>query len=89
MFRIVEVFDVTVGKLPHRLTSIFYDFVVDITGVLLMEQDANWHQLVFATGIIDGVRYRHQGNVVLWEKFLGQSANLYVVKVQDGKVFDK
>ena len=95
LFRIVGVFDVTVGRLAHRLARISLDLVADtplladVTGVPLIEQVADRRQLVLALGGVDVIRYRHQANVVLREKFFGQSANLDVVTAQSGKVFDK
>ena len=94
-FRIVGIFDVTVGRLTHRLARIPLDlvadtpFLADIAGVPLIEQVADRRQLVLALGGVYGVRYRHQANVMLREKFLGQSADLDVVTAQAGKVFDK
>ena len=94
-FRIVGVFDVTVGRLAHRLACIPLDlvadtpFLADVAGVPLIEQVADRRQLVLALGGVYVVRYRHQANVMLREKFLGQSADLDVVTAQAGKIFDK
>ena len=92
-FRIVGVFDVTMGRLAHRFTCIPLDlvadtpFLADVAGVPLIEQVADRRQLALALGGVDIVGYRHQANVMLREKFLGQPADLDVVTAQAGKVF--
>ena len=46
-------------------------------------------QLVLTLVCVDGVRHRHQPDVVFREKFLGQTAHLNVVPPQAGEVFDE
>ena len=90
--RIVGVFNVPVGRLSHRLTSVPLDLVADaplltdIASVPLVEQIADRSQLIFTFGGVDVVGYRHQADIMFREKFLGQSSDLYVVAAQTGKV---
>lgn len=92
-FRIIRVLFVAVGRRSHRLAGVALDLVADsalladVAGVPLVEQVADGRQLVLALGGVDIVRNRHQADVVLREKFLGQPPHLDVVAAQPGKVF--
>lgn len=90
-FRIAGVFDVPVGRLAHRLTRISLDLIADtplladVAGLPLIEQVADRRELILALGSVDVIGYRHQANVMLREKFLGQPADLDVVYGPGGK----
>lgn len=94
-FGIVGVFLVAIRRRPHRLTGIALDLVADpalladVAGVPLIEQVADRRQLVLALGGVDVVRNRHQADVVLREKLLGQPPHLNVVAAQPGQILHK
>ena len=55
----------------------------------VLEQVFDRGQLVLTLVGVDGVRHRHQPDIVFREKFLGQTAHLNVVPPQAGEVFDE
>ena len=56
---------------------------------VVIEQVADRRQLVLALGGVDVVRDRHQADVVLREKLLGQPPHLNVVTAQPGQILHK
>ena len=55
----------------------------------VLEQVADGRQLILAFGGVDVVRNRHQANIVLREKLLGQPPHLNVVAAQPGQILHK
>ena len=56
---------------------------------VVIEQVADGRQLILAFGGVDVVRNRHQANIVLREKLLGQPPHLNVVAAQPGQILHK
>lgn len=87
--------NIAIGRRPHRFAGVALDLVADpalladVAGVPLIEQVADGRQFVLAFGGVDVVRNRHQADVVLRERLLGQPPHLNVVAAQPGQILHK
>ena len=92
---IVRVFDVAVRRRRERNARVAFHLVHDpallgnVLGVILVHNVLERSKIVLALVTVHAVGNGDQPNIVEWEKFFGQLADLNIVAPQPGQVFDK